>query len=431
MKAQRFLMEQGLSDENIRFEKTLDDFLEEMEKGLAGKVSSLKMIPTYLTAGQHVPVGKKILVLDAGGTNFRVASVYFDEKGQAVTERFERHPMPGIDAELGKEAFFAQIAAYVEPFLEEAGAISFCFSYPTEIQHDRDGRLIAFTKEIKAPEVEGELIGKNLLSAFPPEHRDKEILILNDTVATLLAGQAHTVGRPYASYVGFILGTGTNTAYIERTDRIGTIDAPQGKTMIINTESGGYCGVTQGPVDQAFTAKTDYPDLFHNEKMISGAYLGGLCLEAMAAAAEQGMFSKECRKQLQAVTGLDTRDVNDFLNAEPAGDSPLAFIKRSTQESDVKIAYHIMDGIIQRAAKLTAVDLCAAVIKCGQGKNPLCPVLVTADGTTFFKLKDFQCRVDDYMRRHLSRRRGIHYRIVHAKDATLLGTAIAGLTNLG
>lgn len=430
MKAQRFLMEQGLSDENIRFEKTLDDFLDEMKKGLAGKTSSLKMIPTYLTAGQDVPVGKKITVLDAGGTNFRVATVYFDAVGQAVVERFEKHTMPGIEREMSKEDFFAEIAGYVEPYLSEADSISFCFSYPTEIQPDKDGRLIAFTKEIKAQEVEGELIGKSLLAALPEKYRDKEILILNDTVATLLAGQAQTVGQAYSSYAGFILGTGTNTAYIERTDRIAVLSGDAGETMIVNTESGGYCGKNQGPVDKTFTAMTDHPDLFHNEKMISGAYLGGLCRTALLTAAEQDLFSKDFGKAIQEMGELDTRDISDFLGISMTSHNPFSSVVQDAREDDVISVYHIVDGIIQRAAKLTAVDLSAAVLKCGQGRNPLSPVLITVDGTTFFKLKDFQCRVDDYMRRHLTQRRGLYYRIVQAKDATLLGTAIAGLTNL-
>ena len=432
MKAQRFLMEQGLSDENIRFEKTLDDFIDEMRKGLAGKSSSLKMIPAYLTAGQDVPMGKKITVLDAGGTNFRVATVYFDSKGQAVVERFEKYTMPGIEREMNRQDFFAEIAGYVEPFLDEDASISFCFSYPTEMQPDRDGRLIAFTKEIKAPEVEGELIGKSLLAALPERYQNKEILILNDTVATLLAGQAQTVGQAYSSYVGFILGTGTNTAYIEKTDQIATLpkEADHGKTMIINTESGGYCGNNQGPVDKTFTAATDHPQLFHNEKMISGAYLGGLCHTALTAAAEQGLFSKDITKMILAIGELDTRDVSDFLSISMTGQNPLALLVQDAREDDIIMIYHILNGIIQRAAKLTAVDLSAAVLRCGQGQNPLSPVLITVDGTTFFKLKDFQCRVDDYMRRHLTQRRGLYYRIVQAKDATLLGTAIAGLTNL-
>jgi len=45
--------------------------------------------------------------------------------------------------------------------------------------------------------------------------QDKHFVLLNDTVATLLAGRAETSGRRFDSYIGFILGTGTNTSYVE------------------------------------------------------------------------------------------------------------------------------------------------------------------------------------------------------------------------
>ena len=40
--------------------------------------------------------------------------------------------------------------------------------------------------------------------------------MLNDTVAALLAGHAIApVGKKYSSYIGLILGTGLNAAYIQ------------------------------------------------------------------------------------------------------------------------------------------------------------------------------------------------------------------------
>ena len=41
-------------------------------------------------------------------------------------------------------------------------AIGFCFSYAAEMTPDKDGKLLYFTKEIKARGVVGELIGANL-----------------------------------------------------------------------------------------------------------------------------------------------------------------------------------------------------------------------------------------------------------------------------
>ena len=41
------------------------------------------MIPTYISIDKQIPAGERIIVVDAGGTNFRVATVVFDEKGNA------------------------------------------------------------------------------------------------------------------------------------------------------------------------------------------------------------------------------------------------------------------------------------------------------------------------------------------------------------
>ena len=64
------------------------------------------------------------------------------------------------------------------------------FHILTEILPDKDGRLLQFCKEVQAPEVVGELIGKKLLETLGME--EKQIVILNDTVATLLAGKSAT-----------------------------------------------------------------------------------------------------------------------------------------------------------------------------------------------------------------------------------------------
>ena len=85
-----------------------------------------------------------------------------------------------------------------------------------------DGRLLKWTKEMKAPEVIGRFIGKGLLEALGRGGAGKSVVLLNDTVATLLAGKAADKKR-YGSYVGFILGTGTNIAYLEKNENILTV----------------------------------------------------------------------------------------------------------------------------------------------------------------------------------------------------------------
>ena len=50
------------------------NYIAQMEAGLA-EGSSLRMIPTYLGVKEHPGDDREILVIDAGGTNLRIARV--------------------------------------------------------------------------------------------------------------------------------------------------------------------------------------------------------------------------------------------------------------------------------------------------------------------------------------------------------------------
>jgi hexokinase len=52
-----------------------------------------------------------------------------------------------------------------------------------------------------------------------------------------------------------------------------------------------------------------------------------------------------------------------------------------------------------------------------------------AEGTTFYKLHNLKSQVEHYLDSFLKEQKGIHYEIVSVENATLIGAAIAGLTN--
>ena len=79
-----FIDRHGLAAAAIDAEKLLADFTSEMSAGLAGAASSLAMIPSYISLGRPVPVGKPVIVLDAGGTNLRICVVAFDAAGHRL-----------------------------------------------------------------------------------------------------------------------------------------------------------------------------------------------------------------------------------------------------------------------------------------------------------------------------------------------------------
>ncbi len=191
-KVEVFLKNHGMDPEGTDLKENCDLFIREMEQGLDSADSSLMMIPTYISMDSELPINEPVIVIDAGGTNFRVAVVYFNNDKKPVIEDFKLYSMPGTKGEISKEEFFDTMAEYIKPVLHKSSKISFCFSYPVKILPNKDGRLIKFSKEVKVRDVEGELIGENLLKSIRKLgcKEDKSIILLNDTVATLLGGKA-------------------------------------------------------------------------------------------------------------------------------------------------------------------------------------------------------------------------------------------------
>ncbi len=406
-------------------------FLEEMEKGLKGQNSSLEMIPTYITMNQDVAVNEPIIVMDAGGTNFRVAVVHFDEDKRPVIEDFKMYPMPGTQGEIGNNEFFDTIADYMEPVLHKSNKIGFCFSYATEILPNKDGRLLHFCKEVVVRDVEGELIGAGLMEAIRNAgHKEqKSIVLINDTVATLLGGKAATPNRTFDSYMGFILGTGTNTCYIEDVPSIQKLkgfDNPA-TSMLVNVESGGYALAPRGSADIAYDNTTINPGQYKLEKMIAGAYQGGLMLTLIRHAVETGLLSSAFGKKLQNVTTLSTIDINTYLYY-PYGENPLASccsVEHGRNADDREVLYYLINAVVERAAKLTAINLASVMMKTGKGHNPCQPICIAADGSTFFKSKLFKSKLEYYVKHFMEDELGIYCEFIKAEDSTLTGSAIA------
>ncbi|MBN2316708.1 MAG: hypothetical protein JXM79_22465 [Sedimentisphaerales bacterium] len=430
-KVRRFLKQSQASHHDIDMDQLCEIFLSEMRHGLAGLESSLAMIPTYIEVGQDVPADQPVIVLDAGGTNFRVATIRFDDSGNASVENLIQKSMPGLEKETSKEDFFATIAQYMTDVAQASEKIGFCFSYPTEILPSKDGRLIRFCKEVKAKEVEGELIGENLLAALARAgHKGhKSVVILNDTVATLLAGVSASHAFTYDSYIGFILGTGSNCCYVESNQNITkTSGLDDNAGQIINVESGAFDKAPRGTIDILLDKSTLDPGQYTFEKMFSGAYMGPLCLKALQESARQDLFSKTVADKMLAIDNLQTKDVNDFLRS-PHGPNVLAIICTAGTTQDYAVVWYVLDGLIERAAILVAALLSSVVLKSNKGTNPCKPVCITAEGTTFYELKSLKAKIESYLRSVLQEKHGRYVEIVNVDNATLIGAAIAGLTN--
>ncbi len=333
-----------------------------------------------------------------------------------------------MESEIGRDEFFRALAAFVAPLAEASDRVGFCFSYPAEILPSRDGKLITFTKEIRARGVDGELIGAGLIRAMaaagvrPPSR----VVLLNDTVAALVAGRREEPGRRFDGFIGFVCGTGMNTAYVESHAAIVKVPGlPAAGAQAVNLEAGAFARAPVGVLDDEFDAGTGSPGTYRCEKMVSGAYFGGLCLTVLRGACRAGCLSPEACRALAGVDCLSTKQVNDFLLFPDAGGNPLDAIP----PVDARAAAVLLDRLVERSAGLSAVNLCAVLLKSGRGTDPRSPVRITADGTTFWQMKDYRLRVEARMRSFLQDEHERHYEIASVEDAPLLGAAIAGLTN--
>jgi len=439
----------GFHYDRIDSAALVEDVLYEMERGLNGLPSSLPMIPAYISPVSKIAPGKLVIALDAGGTNLRAALVEFDESGKAVVKESRKVPMPGTSGPIGAVPFFDEIAAVTAPLIEKAEkkieGIGFCFSYAMEITKETDGILLSFSKEVDAPEVIGKAMGAGLREALirqnarPPE----KIVLLNDTVATLLSGfselPAHGgLRRGEDKYdveigpvVGFILGTGFNTAYPER--RIPKINFDSaGRPQIVVCESGNFAHRYIGFLDNEFDRTTKFPSAYTLEKTASGAYLGPLTFHIISRALRDGVFDFKKADEFLSWPTMQTKDLNEFMHEPLARSGPIGELFGPDERDALTSFVYLTSIVTERGAIFSAAVLAAAIEKAGAGFDPFVPVRVAVEGTTYMIYKGMRRALESHLHVLLNRGKPRSYAISPVEQASLLGAAVAALsTNSG
>ncbi|MDX9909502.1 MAG: hypothetical protein RBS23_08575, partial [Mariniphaga sp.] len=244
----------------------------------------------------------------------------------------------------------------------------------------------------------------------------------------LLAGKAATAEREFDTYIGFILGTGTNACYIEQNKNITkTPNLNLNEAQIINIETGNFNLMPRSDIDIAFDNTTKLPGRYTYEKMIAGGYFGGLCTTALKMAAEEGVFSAETKVKMKNMGELTSEEVNKYVCGIELPANVLSTVL--VTEEDKIAACEIINTLIQRAAKLTAASLAAVILKTGKAKTADKPVLMTIEGTTFYKMKNFQVMFEAFLQGFLSGENRRYYEIVEVPNSSLIGAGIAAIVN--
>ena len=396
--------------------------MEEMERGLAGDDSSLPMIPTYLSDDGAIPKDRSVVVIDAGGTNFRRALITFDDPGYRV-EELSKWKMPGIERPATWEEFISFTADNIMPLLDRADKVGFCFSFSAEVTPEIDGRVQRIDKEVVITGCEGQLVAASLNAEL--ERRGifgKKIVILNDTVAVLLGGLASVRRSEYSGFVGQVSGTGTNTCCSLPAARIGKLGTASGRSMIVNLESGMYDGIKGGDFDRILDEESHNPGEKHFEKLTAGVYLGELCHLMLKAAADESLLSPEASERVRALGWIDSA----VIDAWASGEHLEQICENAEDEAFVE---EICRAMFERSARCMCTNLAAILLLTGAGKTAERPACICAEGSLVQKGRAYRPVLERLLRDEVGGKLGLfaEYRI--GNETTLPGSAAAALLN--
>ena len=383
-------------------------FREKVEEGLNKNNAEIQCIPTFILP-KATDVKGKALVLDLGGTNYRVAIVDFS------TEKPIIYPNNGWKKDMSimkspgytREELFKELADLsVEIKREEEMPIGYCFSYPTESIPGGDARLLRWTKGVDIREMVGQFVGKPLLDYLNEKNKIRftGVKVLNDTIASLFAG---LTDKSYDAYIGLIVGTGTNMATFIPSDKITKLDPEchvQG-LIPVNLESGNFYPPFLTAVDDTVDATSDSLGKQRFEKAVSGMYLGDILKAAFPLEEFEEKF--------------DARKLTAIMNYPDI-------------HKDIYV--QVAHWIYNRSAQLVAASLAGLIALLKSYNRDIHRVCLIAEGSLFWsesrKDKNYNILVMEKLQELLRELEleDVEVHINSMDNANLIGTGIAALS---
>lgn len=383
-------------------------FREKVEEGLNKNNAEIQCIPTFILP-KATDVKGKALVLDLGGTNYRVAIVDFS------TEKPIIYPNNGWKKDMSimkspgytREELFKELAdLIVEIKREEEMPIGYCFSYPTESIPGGDARLLRWTKGVDIREMVGQFVGKPLLDYLNEKNKIRftGVKVLNDTIASLFAG---LTDKSYDAYIGLIVGTGTNMATFIPSDKITKLDPEchvQG-LIPVNLESGNFYPPFLTAVDDTVDATSDSFGKQRFEKAVSGMYLGDILKAAFPLEEFEEKF--------------DARKLTAIMNYPDI-------------HKDIYV--QVAHWIYNRSAQLVAASLAGLIALLKSYNRDIHRVCLIAEGSLFWsesrKDKNYNILVMEKLQELLRELEleDVEVHINSMDNANLIGTGIAALS---
>ncbi|XP_069756959.1 hexokinase-1 isoform X2 [Narcine bancroftii] len=373
---------------------------QEIELGLQKKThdtASVKMLPTFVRSTPDGTEYGDFVALDLGGTNFRVLLVKIRSgKRRSVEMHNKIYAIPLEIMQGTGEELFDHIVHCISDFLDYMGMkgarlpLGFTFSFPCKQKSLDEGILLKWTKGFKATDCEGEDVVTMLRDAI--KRRDEFELdivsIVNDTVGTMMTCAYED---PHCE-VGMIVGTGSNTCYMEEARNVETVEGDEG-LMCVNMEWGAFGD--NGCLDDI---KTQYDeavdDLSLNqgkqkyEKMISGMYLGEIVRNVVIDFTRRGfLFRGQISERLKTRSIFETKFLSQIESDRLALLQVRAILQNLGLDStcdDSIIVKEVCGVVSKRAAQLCGAGMAAVVdkIRENRGLDHL-EITVGVDGTLY------------------------------------------------
>lgn len=384
-------------------------FGREMAEGLAGRDSSLKMLPSFLTVPDGTEQGRFIAV-DFGGSYIRALDVQLDQ-GKAGILGYQKKALPAAGS---ASELFGFAAGLVAGLVSPGSYLGHTFSFPCRQVDVNTAYLLTWTKEITTPGVEGQDINRLLHRELAAQGSPvRPVAILNDTVGTLLTA---AYNDPHAD-IAVICGTGHNACYLEPCSPI------TGRPMIINMESGNFNKLPYTVFDEQLDAASDKPGRQRLEKMAAGGYLGELArlviVELMAQKILQGadgltLFGRPYSLTTADIAGWVAQgSVNPWLGERG---------QAAWSEEQSRLIVPVCREIMLRSAQLAAAAILGTIKHLDPGLAREHTIAI--DGSLYEKAAGYAGEVERTISASLGEKAG-QVKLKLVKDGSGIGAAIA------
>jgi hexokinase len=132
--------------------------------------------------------------------------------------------------------------------------------------------------------------------------------------------------------------------------------------------------------------------------------------------------------EMIALPTLQTRDVNEFMHDPLTGKGPIGALFGADERDALSSFVYLTSVITKRAGIFTSTAIAAAIEKMSAGYDPMVPVRVAVEGTTYVIYKGLRETLESNLHILMNAKGPRSYIISPVEQASLFGAAVAALS---